>query len=113
MNFGSRLRRIREDNQLSPLELAEKLGISRTSLFHYEKGEREPIISLLVKIHMLFGTDLHWLITGEYLGEKDDDLKFFTPLARRLLVAVNNHSENSIEKLIEYLESLLKTQTRY
>jgi transcriptional regulator with XRE-family HTH domain len=41
--FGAILKRIRESRGLSPLELAEKAGISRMQIDRLEKGSRAPL----------------------------------------------------------------------
>lgn len=42
IEFGARLRSLRESAGLSQAELAKKIGIHVMSLSRYERGEREP-----------------------------------------------------------------------
>lgn len=47
---GAAIRRIREGLGLSPLELAERVGIKRRSLYNIELGNRPAGASVLVRI---------------------------------------------------------------
>jgi transcriptional regulator with XRE-family HTH domain len=50
MLFHEKLKALREDKDLTQLEVAESLSITRTALANYENAIREPNLSLLVKI---------------------------------------------------------------
>ncbi len=63
-NIGSRIRMLREHIGLQQEEFSNKISITRTSLSRYETGLRS--IPDSVKQSLLqFGTNLHWLLTGE------------------------------------------------
>ena len=49
-DFGKRLTAVREKQKLSPAELSNKLHISTERLSFWEKGEREPGLTMLKKI---------------------------------------------------------------
>lgn len=61
-SFHERLKAIRQDKDLSQLEVAEALHITRTALANYESGTREPDISLLVQIADYFDVSLDYLL---------------------------------------------------
>ena len=64
--FSKRLRKCRNDKQLSMSEIAQKLGLASSSqISRYESGENFPDVYTLSKLHEVLGIDLHWLITGE------------------------------------------------
>lgn len=46
MGFSENLRKAREENEISQAELAEKLGISQTAIYSYEKGSKVPNVVL-------------------------------------------------------------------
>lgn len=61
---GSRLRKERERLGLIQTELAEKIGISRTSQQNYENDRRKPDTDYLSRVADL-GVDVQYVITGE------------------------------------------------
>lgn len=65
--FSSRLRQLRKEAGLSQQRLSELLGISKSSINMYERGEREPGIQTLQEIADFFKVDLNYLL-GQ--GEK-------------------------------------------
>lgn len=59
--FHSRLRELRMSRKISQQKLSEELGISKSSVNMYERGEREPGIDLLEQIADFFNVDLDYL----------------------------------------------------
>ena len=65
-NLGYRIQAVRKDSKLSQSDFAYRLGLSSpTVISRFERNERQPSIETLLKLSNLFGTDLHWLITGD------------------------------------------------
>ncbi|WIV13337.1 helix-turn-helix transcriptional regulator [Proteiniborus sp. MB09-C3] len=63
MNFSERLKLLREENNLTQNDLAEKLNISRQSVGNYEKGTRFPNDpELILKIAGLFNVSIDYLL---------------------------------------------------
>ena len=60
--FGSRLRALREDNDLTSIELSEILNITTRALNYYENDMREPSFPLLVKMADYFNISLDYLL---------------------------------------------------
>lgn|SRR5258708_6125539 len=48
--LGEEIRRARRKSRLTQDELCQKIGISRNSIGHYERGERSPDFDVLQKI---------------------------------------------------------------
>lgn len=66
--LASRLRKIRRVLGDPDREaFAKKIGISRNSLAAYERGENEPVASVLASYSIKCGISSQWLLTG--LGE--------------------------------------------
>jgi transcriptional regulator with XRE-family HTH domain len=59
--FGSRLRGLREDKDITTMELAESLHITTRTLNYYETDKREPDYATLVKIADYFDVPLDYL----------------------------------------------------
>lgn len=66
ISFGKRLKELREKNNLTQKELAEKLGINAVTYLHYEKEQRQPSLELIADISVFYGVSVDYL-----LGLKD------------------------------------------
>jgi transcriptional regulator with XRE-family HTH domain len=44
---------------------SELVGVSKTALYNYEKGIREPTSKVLATYSQRFGVNLNWLLTGQ------------------------------------------------
>lgn len=61
-NFSQKLKNFRNENGKTQKEIAEMLEISATCYAGYEQGYREPDLSTLKKICILFETSADYLI---------------------------------------------------
>jgi transcriptional regulator with XRE-family HTH domain len=62
-HFQGRFRKTRKDLKLTQKAMAEKLGVSLSTVQRYENGTVFPDAAALDRLSFL-GVDLHWLITG-------------------------------------------------
>jgi len=63
--LGKRLRLLRKNEGQEDLKIfSELLGVSKTALYNYEKGIREPTSKVLATYSLRFGVNLNWLLTG-------------------------------------------------
>lgn len=60
--FRVRLRTARQKTKMNQEEFAKKIGVSRSSLSYYEKGERIPDIATLISIHNETGLSIDYLL---------------------------------------------------
>lgn len=65
MDFGKRLKELRESNNLMQKELAAKLGCSEKTISGYERGERSPKKDTLKRIAEIFDVSVGYLIGAE------------------------------------------------
>ena len=65
MKFSENLRQLREKQGLTQKELAEELGISLRAYQYYERNEREPQLSTLIRIADYFDVSLDELVGRE------------------------------------------------
>lgn len=61
-NFQNIFKRLRSSSGLTQVEMAEKLGISRSTIGMYETGAREPDFETLEKIADFFNVDTDYLL---------------------------------------------------
>lgn len=64
--FSERLKMLRNLKSISQQKLADYMGVSKSSINMYERGEREPNLELLEAFADFFNVDLNYL-----LGQSD------------------------------------------
>ncbi|AIW03662.1 transcriptional regulator [Bacillus phage Pascal] len=62
---------LREKAGMSQVELADKLGIDKSTVNRYEKGGRQPSVEMLYKISKVLNVSIDNLIKG--VKENDGD----------------------------------------
>lgn len=60
--FAQRLKALRKGAGLSQTQLGERLEVTHTSIYLYEKGSATPTVSTLAAIAELFGVTTDWLL---------------------------------------------------
>lgn len=87
-NFSSRLKLLRAQKQISQQELANIIGISKSSINMYERGEREPGFETFEAIADYFNVDTDYL-----LGRQDIERKI--DITGTSTVPVSKHSNSN------------------
>ena len=59
-----KLKHIREEKQLSIQEVANKLEISRITLWAYESGKRKPSFDTLIELSKIYGCTVNDFAEG-------------------------------------------------
>lgn len=62
MKFGKRLRKLRNEAELTQEELAKKIGVSRATVAGYETKGKEPPYSTLQKLSDVLGCSTDYLL---------------------------------------------------
>ncbi|MFY0324950.1 helix-turn-helix domain-containing protein [Bacillus sp. YIM B13590] len=65
MNFSTKLKKLRLEKKMKQQEVADKLGIARTTYASYEQGKREPDHETLIKIAEYYDVTIDFLLRGE------------------------------------------------
>lgn len=101
MLFGDRLKMLREDKQMTQIELGNVLGIGNRVIAYYEANDRFPKDeTTLVNIANFFQVSLDWL-----LGRTD--IKSFKPDGTNIYcIDLENLSEDDVNKIKEYATML-------
>lgn len=86
MSLGSRIKKIRQEKQLTQAEFGKLLNLSESTISLYESGKRQPEYDTLIKIAELFDVSIDYL-----LGRTDVSTN--PKLTRR--------DEREIEKILE------------
>lgn len=78
--FSNQIKKITRRKKLKQQDVADKLGIARTTYASYEQGKREPDHETLVKIADFFGVSLDFLLRD---ASEDFQDKFFKDEAKK------------------------------
>ena len=81
-DFPNIFKRIREQSGLTQQQMADKLGISRSAIGMYEKGEREPNFETLELIADTFNVDMNFLLGKKPTTEVIPDTYYLNDDAR-------------------------------
>ena len=114
MEFKDTLRELRKKKGLSQVELAEKLGFSKSLIGLYETGDRKPSFKALGAIADIFN------ISTDYLMGKDDERIYYLdpeaaeiaqeiherPELRNLFAAGRKISKADLQLVLDMLERL-------
>jgi len=65
MDLGQRIKMLRENANLTQIELAKTLKINNSTLSQYESGARVPSDDIKIAIANYFGVSLDYLLRGE------------------------------------------------
>lgn len=59
--FSERILALRDERKLSQVALAKEVGITSRTYQRYEAGEREPMLSTLVRMADFYGVSMDYL----------------------------------------------------
>lgn len=62
MSFGTNLKKIRQDNDLTQEELAKKINTSRSNIANYENDKNMPSIDILEKLSEILNCSIDFLL---------------------------------------------------
>ena len=122
VTFKDMLKYLRNRDKLSQSELAEKLGVAKSTISMYEVGKREPDFETLEAIADLFNVDMNFLL-GKDGSENDDHYylndetrqiaqeAFENPELRTLFKVARDIPPERLRAHIEFMKSL-KEQER-
>lgn len=121
-NFQNIFKRLRTSSGLTQAEMAEKLGISRSTIGMYETGAREPDFETLEKIADFFNVDTDYLlgrtdktfilpesIGHYYLNDETREIAqevFENPEMRSLFKVARNIPPEELRAHIEFMKRL-------
>jgi len=88
--IGERIRKLRNSKGLTQKELGKLLNMNKTTISHYEKGERSPSIETLIKISDYFKVDIKYTLGMNNIGKSpdreiklsDEEIEFITEIRK-------------------------------
>lgn len=103
--FGQRLRELRNQRGISQNELSKYIGVSKSSVNMYERGEREPGFETLEAIADFFNVNMDYL-----LGRKNSSPS--TDVGQESIENVPNLSEKDQQRMTSTVERMKKSGER-
>lgn len=98
--FGKRLADIRQTNDLSQKQLAEKLNIPQSTYAGYETGSRKIPLDLIVELSKIFKISPTILILGDEINIIDD----FIPQEQELIKKYRQLNADGKERINNMLD---------
>ncbi len=105
--IAQNITQLRLRNNLTQMELAEKLNYSDKTVSKWERAESSPDISVLVEIADLFGVTLDALVRTEDIGQADKAAKAEKAGFNRKAVAYLSESVVWIASLLAFIITTL------
>jgi Zn-dependent peptidase ImmA (M78 family)/transcriptional regulator with XRE-family HTH domain len=90
-----RLRQVREARGLTPSAAAKQAGVSRQSLYAYERGAQQPRTDVAEALARVYEVDLSFLTTGPVRAD--------APVFYRSLASTTKRSRARVERRVEWL----------
>ena len=91
--FKNMLKYLRERSGMSQLELAQKLGVAKSTVGMYESGKREPNFQTKEEIADIFNVDMNFL---HGIKESENDSYYLNDDARDLAQFLYDNPEYKI-----------------
>ncbi|EDT23117.1 S24 family peptidase [Clostridium perfringens] len=110
-NLALNIKEFRKKNKLSQAELAEKLGVARTTIGYYERAEVEPNIYTLVQLSKLMNRSIDSLLGLNHSTENTNDLNN-SDLSKKIFI-LNKLIEKNNQSFKELESSKLRTERMF
>ena len=110
-NLALNIKEFRKKNKLSQAELAEKLGVARTTIGYYERAEVEPNIYTLVQLSKLMNRSIDSLLGLNHPNETTNDLNN-SDLSKKIFI-LNKLIEKNTQSFNDLETSKLRTERMF
>ncbi|EAR09697.1 hypothetical protein MED297_16099 [Reinekea blandensis MED297] len=100
MQFHEHLKTLRLSKGLNQQETADQLGIAKNTYIGYEKGDREPTLTVLKKMAQMFGMTISELCMDTDSRNVDENLVL-------LFEAVKQFDEPEMQTFADLVEAMV------
>ena len=112
--FGKRLKALRKTRKITQEELADEMGISKTSVVNYESGTRKIPLELIIKFAEYFDVSIDQLISTN-VTNKDKEHMIFSNNPRMIEatnrwyneVGVVDFTSKELDQLIDFAKYIV------
>lgn len=105
--FKTRLREVRKLNNMTQQELADKVGLTKTSISCYESGTRTPTLETLIDLANELNVEVNYFLGTEDYVVASDDEKFGINIAKDEISLIKE-----LRKHISLYEKMLEDPKR-
>lgn len=99
--FGVRLQKIIDFNNLTASSFADRIGVQRSSISHILSGRNNPSLDFILKIlKECPEVELYWLVNGEGTYPSVPNLHQDENLLLDTDSRANNQTDNAIERIV-------------
>lgn len=108
--LSQRLKQLRSENNLTQAQLADILGIAKTTLAAYEQGKSEPNIELLIKMADYFCVTVDYLIgKTNCIHEEYQPISDILGIDEKTIDILKGFSRNKAEySQLDFLEAIIQ-----
>lgn len=78
-HLGTRLKQLRKNKNITQQQLAELIGVSKTSIIYWEKGDNLPKHDSLITLGRIFGVSPTYLMQGKTVDNLEEDTSYVVP----------------------------------
>ncbi|WP_429773892.1 LexA family protein [Acinetobacter bereziniae] len=87
--LGSRLKNLRKTKKLTQQQVADAIGVSKTSVIYWEKDENLPKYDSLMSLAQILGVTSDYLLNGKGSESLDKNVSAPFPLSGRLVPVIS------------------------
>lgn len=122
--MNNKLKELRKNSALTQKQIADVLGIDRSTYSYYENGKASPSLSVLMRIAKVFNVTLDYVIYGDdsktvhtnvlsdnnSLYSRADSFVNLSDTEKNLLMYSRLLDTDSVDELVKYAENLVKSK---
>lgn len=98
IKIGNKLIQLRKRNKFTQNEIADKLGIARSTYSNYERNYNEPDLTVLAKLSSIYD------VTIDYLLDMERNITVLKDDERILLSKFNQLNDNDKNDIVDYID---------
>lgn len=87
--LGTRLKNLRKSKKLTQQQVADAIGVSKTSVIYWEKDENLPKYDSLMTLAQILGVTSDYLLNGKGSDSLDKNVSAPFPIAGRLVPVIS------------------------
>lgn len=108
--FGEKLKKLRENENLTQAQFAKKFGLLKSSISMYENNIRLPSVEVIKEIAKYFNVSIDYLLGNETSSNKDEELKNKEALKKALqnsgfMESTEDLSDEELDKIMKFINA--------